>query len=114
MQNKLLPCPFCGGESEPKRERIRCSNRDCKLFNSEMNLLEWNTRAESQQSESLKAENENLKKALEFLDSEITRAKNQYGAIHGKIKMLGTVCGTLSDAQNNYKKITAALAQPKE
>lgn len=55
MQNKLLPCPFCGGESETKRERIRCSNRDCKLFNSEMNLLEWNTRAESEVSRYKKA-----------------------------------------------------------
>ena len=67
-QNKLLPCPFCGGEvcqeDEPQYRVISCSG--CSMtFN--MSPEQWNTRAESKVSR-YKAALEVAKKHIDYLD----------------------------------------------
>ena len=54
MQNKLLPCPFCGGEAEidiilgvDERWLVRCPRCFCKtttFANKKSALITWNTR----------------------------------------------------------------------
>ena len=39
MQNKLLPCPFCGGEAKLLKFHDRCHGTDCKIFCSECDVI---------------------------------------------------------------------------
>jgi transcription elongation factor Elf1 len=81
--NELLPCPFCGAKAIwkdgiPKNSPVgyvKCSNETCGFYiDTEHKVWKnpscWNTRAESQQSESLKAENEELKFRIEELEQQ--------------------------------------------
>ena len=61
MQNKLLPCPFCGDkaelfEDEPRQFYVGCTNPDCKVeaflpFSKtrEIAIEHWNVRKPMEQ-----------------------------------------------------------------
>ena len=107
--NELLPCPFCGNKRCVYGEtgRVGYYYIDCNQCHTTLNgcdledLIEkWNTRVESQQSESLKSENERLRKALEDITNfDTTESYFAPGQV--------IACSIKNIA-------TAALAQPKE
>lgn len=46
MNDKLLPCPFCGGEADTDNHYAKCSNPDCivGVFGRSISIEAWNTR----------------------------------------------------------------------
>jgi len=103
--NELLSCPFCGTVDKEYQQGYHkntwCSNPNCRIHLIVFDKIEWNTRVESQQSESLKSENDRLKKALDITQDFITRNK-----MYAKTTKPETL---IVDCEITLDKINAAL-----
>lgn len=71
--SELKPCPFCGAKAHKDNAYVNCSNKDCPVRpvakyyrNIDHAVRDWNTRANSPDTQALKLVREALTEIVEI------------------------------------------------